>query len=69
MCAPTSLLVNTRLFFILDEAKPFDFFIKMNVLTPRCFLQAINRLMKFVYFTNIFRIDKTFKHCRVHLLT
>lgn len=23
MCGPTSLLVNTRLYFIIDEAKPF----------------------------------------------
>jgi hypothetical protein len=33
MCAFTSFLVDIRLFFILEEAKPFDLFIKMNIPT------------------------------------
>jgi hypothetical protein len=34
-CAPTSLLVDTRLLFILDETKTCDFFIKMEIPTPK----------------------------------
>lgn len=39
-----SLALNIRLLFIIDEAKPFDFFFKTKVLTLRCLLQSINRL-------------------------
>jgi hypothetical protein len=27
-CAPTNLLVNIRFFYVLNEAKPFGYFIK-----------------------------------------
>jgi hypothetical protein len=39
---PTNLFVNTRFFYVLDEAKLFDHFIKMQIPTLRCLLQSIN---------------------------
>jgi hypothetical protein len=39
---PTNLFVNTRFFYVLDEAKLFDHSIKMQIPTLRCLLQSIN---------------------------
>jgi hypothetical protein len=60
-----------KLFFILDEAKLFDHFIKMNIpaFLEANLLQPINGLFKLAYFFSIFRIDKTFRLYHIHILT
>jgi hypothetical protein len=67
-CAPTNLLINTRFFYVLDEAKPFDHCIKTQFPTLRYLLQSINILLKFAYLPTMFRIDKTLRLCHVHIL-
>jgi hypothetical protein len=49
-CTTTNLLVNTRFFYVLDEAKLFDHFIETKIPTPRCLLQSIDGPLKFAYF-------------------